>query len=271
MTFSLPSVNKQSAEPLYLQIRNLLLQAIERGDLQPHQRVPSERDLSEMTGVSRMTVRQALQTLISEGWLYTVPGKGTFVACGPKIEQNLQRLSGFTEEVRAQGFTPGSRVLAVEVVPAGEREAQVLGVMPGTPLVRITRQRLADGAPVALETTHLVQAAFPELDRVDFSTHSLYEVLQSRYNVRLTHAKQIIEADEADEGVARLLGVAPHKPILAMERITYREDNRPVEYVRSAYRADRFRLKVELRAGDPPGASAVANVFVPPGKEETTA
>ncbi len=258
---SLPPIRRDSAEPLYLQIRNSLLQAIRDGILRPNQRVPSERELSEIIGVSRMTVRQALQSLISEGVLYTVPGKGTFVSCGPKIEQNLQRLSGFTEEVRAQGFTPGSRVLSVERVVAGEREAEALGIQPGTALIRIARQRLVDGVPVALEKAYLEADRFPGLEEIDWEEHSLYKVLQSRYNVTLVRAKQFIEAQEANRHVAELLGIEKGKPVLAMERVTYAAGNEPVEYVRSFYRADRFRLKVVLSVDGQTATGAVASVY----------
>ncbi|NPA90001.1 MAG: GntR family transcriptional regulator [Chloroflexi bacterium] len=256
-------VRRDSAEPLYLQIRNSLLQAIRDGVLKPDQRVPSERELSELIGVSRMTVRQALQTLITEGVLYTVPGKGTFVSCGPKIEQNLQRLSGFTESVRAQGMTPGSRVLEVRIIEAGEHEAQYLNRPVGTPLVRIVRQRLVDDVPVALESSHLEAARFPGLDQIDWAHSSLYQVLQTRYNVVLVRAQQIMEAQEADETVAPLLGLEVGKPVLTMERVTYAADNMPVEYVHSFYRADRFRLKVILYMDGHTAKGAVANVYRP--------
>ncbi len=263
----LPPIRRDSAEPLYLQIRNSLLQAIRDGILKPNQRVPSERELSEITGVSRMTVRQALQTLIAEGVLYTVPGKGTFVSCGPKIEQNLQRLSGFTESVQAQGFTPGSRVLAVERVPAGEDAAKALNIEPETPLIRIARLRLVDGVPVALEKAHLQAERFPGLEEVDWERHSLYEVLQTQYNVVLVRAMQFIEAQEASRYVAELLGIEKGKPVLAMERVTYTTDSEPVEYVRSFYRADRFRLKVVLSVDGQSPVGAVAGVYRPSAAE----
>jgi len=257
----LTPIDRERAEPLYLQIRQALLRAILSGGFQPHQRVPSERELSEALGVSRMTVRQALQTLINEGYLYTVPGKGTFVASRPRIEQNLQRLSGFTQEVRSQGFTPGSRVLDLTTTPADETSARALHVPPGTRLVRLTRQRLVDGAPVALESAYLVYARFPELPRFDFSRESLYAVLQRHYGLRLTRALQMVEAREADPDIAPLLHIEPYRPVLAMERITFAHDGTPVEYVRSFYRADRFRLKVELRINGPEAQGRVANLY----------
>ncbi len=261
MDIFIPPVDRNSSEPIYLQLRNALLQAIRDGRLAPDQRVPSERELSETMGISRMTARQALQTLINDGYLYTVPGKGTFVSCAPKIEQNLQRLSGFTQEVRAQGLIPGSKVLSVTTVEADDHIAHNLDILSGTLLICIKRQRLVNDVPVAVESAYLVHARFPGLSEIDFNTHSLYDVLENRYGIRLTRARQFIEAQGADEEVAALLGIEPHKPVLAMERITYADDNRPVEYVHSYYRADRFRLKVELRVAGPTPTGAVANLY----------
>jgi GntR family transcriptional regulator len=261
-------IAKDSAVPLYLQIRNLLLQAIKQGELPPHRQAPSEREISELTGVSRMTVRQALQSLIGDGWLYTVPGKGTFVTDGPKIVQNLQRLSGLTQLLQSQGFNPTSRVIKIAVIPAGTREAEVFGILPGTPLLSLTRLRLANGIPVALESTHLVQARFPGLENSDLGNASLYDILQTVYGVYPRRAIQMIEADKADEMTASLLEIALHEPVLTMERITYAAENQPVEYVLSWYRADRSRLRVELTAGEGPRTSSVADVLVAPDGPE---
>ncbi len=259
----LPTIDRNSAEPLYLQIRRAVLKAIREGKLLPHQRVPSERELSEAMGISRMTVRQALQTLINDGYLYTVPGKGTFVGRKPKIEQNLLRLSGFTEEVRAQGFNPGARLLSLETVPADEYLARHLEVAPGTPLFRLSRLRLIDNLPVAVEHAHLVQARFPGLDKADLEHQSLYHVLQERYGLRLVRATQWIESQQADPRLAALLDIPPQQPVLAMERITYADSGQPVEFVISFYRADRFRLKVELRVSGQAPEGAIANLFRP--------
>ncbi len=257
------SIDRNSAEPLYLQIRRAVLQSIREGKLAPHQRVPSERELSEAMGISRMTVRQALQTLINDGYLYTVPGKGTFVGRKPKIEQNLLRLSGFTEEVRAQGFNPGARLLSIETIPADEYLARPLEVAPGTPLFRISRLRLIDDLPVAVEHAHLVRARFPDLDKADLEHQSLYRVLQERYGLRLVRATQWIESQQADPRLAALLDIPPQQPVLAMERITYADSGQPVEFVISFYRADRFRLKVELRVSGQAPEGAIANLFRP--------
>ncbi|HZD11823.1 MAG TPA: GntR family transcriptional regulator [Candidatus Binatia bacterium] len=261
------SIDRNSAEPLYRQIRHLLLQAIKHEQLRPHQQAPSERELSELTGVSRMTVRQALQQLINDGWLYTVPGKGTFVAIDRKIDQNLQRLTGFTEEVQSQGFTPSSRVVSIQVVPAGDREAAVFDIVPGGALIRICRQRLANGVPIGLENAHLVQDAFPGLDRLELDSQSLYKVLQTRYGVYPTWAVQVIEANCADEETARLLNIKPREPVLSMERITYGRDDLPIEYVLSSYRADRSRLRVELHVKRHLGSKILKNLIDAPSEE----
>ena len=240
------SLDRQSSTPLYLQIRDLLLQAIERNELPPRQQAPSERELSTLTGVSRMTVRQALQSLVVEGWLYTVPGRGTFVAEASKIEQNLRQLTGFTEELQSQGFTPGSQVLSTELVPAEAEIAALLNVERDATLIRIARLRLANGVPVAFEEAHLINTMFPGLEQYDFNTNSLYEILQAQYQIRPVRADQMIEANQVDPVTAELLAIPKDRPVLSMERITYTADDQPFEYVRSVYRADYFRLRVEL-------------------------
>ncbi len=134
------SLDRHSATPLYLQLKRLLEREIAAGALPPHSRVPSERELSEQFAISRMTVRQALTELIQEGRLYTSAGKGTFVA-EPKIRQNLQSLTGFTEDMRQRGLTPRTRVLARQIVAATPSIAQSLRLAEGAPRKRFRSLR----------------------------------------------------------------------------------------------------------------------------------
>lgn len=238
-------IDKNAAKPLYLQVKDALLQVIDAKGIPPHRRIPSEREISEATGISRMTVRQAIRSLILEGRLYTVPGKGTFVA-EPKIEQRLQHLTSFTEEMTRQGLRPGSQVVEAARLPASPHCARMLQVEPDTPLFYLARLRLANGTPVALERAWLSLERFPGLVEIDFSQRSLYDVLRNEYHVSLDHAVQFVEAAIADETLAALLQLPRNAPLLAFERVTYDPDDRPIEFVQSAYRSDRFRLSVSL-------------------------
>lgn len=241
-------LDKNSSEQLYLQIRRILLKAIREQDLQPGQRIPSVSELSDLTRVARMTVRQALQVLIDEGWLYTVPGKGTFVSESPRIEQNLQYLSGWTEEISAQGMLPSTRVISMNILPADKVVANRLGVLAGTRVYCLVRVRLADNFPVSLERTHLCCDRFPGLDKQIDQNPSLYHILREKYQVFPIRALQFIEAGEADGVTATLLEIPIGKAVMTSERITYDANGRQIEYTIGVTRAGFLRYKTELSA-----------------------
>jgi GntR family transcriptional regulator len=232
--------------PIFAQIRDLIEQAIASGELTPNRRIPSERELSLLLGVSRMTIRQALLAMIADGILYTRSGKGTYVA-ERKIEQPLQRLTSFSQDILARGMRPASRVLEAELLPAPPELAHSLAILPGAELIRIRRLRLADDEPVALETSHLPHAIAPGLLAHDLADHSLYELLRIRYGIEFGSAKQTIEASEATADERGLLLLPRRVPVLRLHRFTSGIDGRVLEFVRAVYRGDRYQLHVELR------------------------
>jgi GntR family transcriptional regulator len=242
-------LDKNSSEQLYLQIRRMIIKAIREQELQPRQRVPSVNELSEATEVSRMTVRQALMALINEGYLYTVPGKGTFVADRPHIEQDLQHLMGWTEEIQAQGMRPATRVISVDTIPADRAISRHLNLAPGAEIYRIVRVRYADAFPLSVERAYLACKRFPGLDQLLHNVPSLYGILHQSFGVRPTRALQYLEAGEADQQTAELLDLQPGKPVLLSERITYAGPDDPIEYVSGATRPGFVRYKTELVAG----------------------
>jgi GntR family transcriptional regulator len=247
------SLDKTSSEQLFLQIRRILLRAIRGQELLPGQRVPSVNELSVNLQVSRMTVRQALQVLIQEGWLYTVPGKGTFVAERPHIEQNLQNLKGWTEEIRAQGMVPSTRLISIDSVSADRTTARYLNTSVGESIYRIVRVRYASNFPLAIEKAHLVASRFREITELFRGKQaSLYSILRQTYGVNPTRAVQFLEAGEADQASAELLDLKPGSPVLISERITYAERDDPLEYVYGIARPGFVRYKSELTADTSP-------------------
>jgi GntR family transcriptional regulator len=230
--------------PLYYRIKRDLLAAIEEGTLKAGDRVPSERELTERYGVSRMTARHALGTLEQEGFLQRVQGKGTFVA-PPKLEQPLVGLNSFTEDMRMRGLLPSTQVRSVTVEPAGERLGALLGLPAAEPAYRIERLRLANGEPMALETVYLSARLVPGLPDLDL-TRSLYALLEERWGIRLAGAMQSLEAVLAGPEEAEVLHVLPGAPLLALTRISKNRAGDPIEYTRSLYRADRYRFTVSL-------------------------
>ena len=224
----------------------LLQQALEAriAQLHPGDRFPSERELEQEYGVSRITVRQALQQLVLAGKLERIQGRGTFVA-RPKVEQGLV-LTSFSEEMRRRGLTPGSRTLANQHIPADAELAARLAIAEGAPVIMLTRLRLANGEPMALETVYISAERFPLLAEADLTDRSLYAWLAEHYGIELTHGEQTIEAVVLTPQEARLFGLPPGLPAFRQVRLSYDQFDRPVELVRSLYRGDRYKLFTPL-------------------------
>jgi GntR family transcriptional regulator len=252
-------IDKTNSKPIYQQIKEQLINAIDQGELQPGNKIPSARDLAEQFGVSRMTVLQALRELSVQGQLFAVTGKGTFVGRAKKLEQNIRTVWGFTDTFQKQGYQTGSQLIHFLIVAADPSAAKALKIPERTPLFQMMRKRLLDDQPVGIETTHLVKSDFPGLEQIDWNNQSLYSVLRTRYNMDLVCGYNYIEAAAADEATARLLAIPKNTPVLATERITCLKDMRPVEFVRAIYRADRLRLKVEMTTDSPANFLATKN------------
>ncbi len=219
--------------------------------------VPAERTLAADFGTSRTTVRQALAELVVEGRLERVQGRGTFVSL-PKVDQ-LLRLTSYTEDMRAQGVRPASRLLRAVTVRADEALARHLALSRGDRVLRLERLRLADGEPMAVERSFLPARRFPGLRAHlvrNGGSASLYEVLSDRYGVRPAEGEEIVETALATPEEAGLLGVDTGLPMLLLTRSARDRDGVPVEWTRAVYRGDRYRFLVELRrplvAANPP-------------------
>ncbi len=228
--------------PKYYRLKRHLLDMTET--LAPGSAVPPERTLAAEFDTSRTTVRQALQELVVEGRLERIQGKGTFVA-KPKVAQALQ-LTSYTQDMRAQGLEPASQLLDIGYVTAEEALAQLLEITAGTRVLRIERLRLASGEPMAIETTHLSAKRFPALRRSLVKYTSLYEALDEVYGVQLAQAEETIETSLATPREAGLLGTDVGLPMLMLSRHSLDGDGRPVEWVRSVYRGDRYKFVARL-------------------------
>lgn len=221
---------------------------------EPGTRLPSERELASRYEVARMTVRGAISRLESQGLVHRVQGQGTFVS-EPRLAQPAT-LTSFSEDMAARGMTPGSIVLAQEVVPAPEPVAVRLQLPTDEPVVRIERVRSGDGEPIALERTHLPARRFPGLESVDLATHSLYRTLVDDYATQPSSSEQRIAAVELSPADAHLLHVADAIPALRIERVTRDQAGTPIEFVRSVYRGDRFELHTDQHRDDAQGSQA---------------
>jgi GntR family transcriptional regulator len=206
--------------------------------------IPSERQLTTDLGVSRLTVRAALDDLVRDGYLERRHGSGTYVT-EPKIAQPLT-LTSFSNDMRRRGMVPGSRTIELTTILAGARLAHRLAVSPEARIVRVKRLRLADSKPMAMEVLHVPEALVPGLTRSDFENHSFYDLLAERYHIVMASGTQSIEPTVTNEEESEVLGVPLHSPAFLFERTTVSESGRIVEFVRSIYRGDRYRLVADL-------------------------
>ena len=236
--------------------RDRVLDLIER--LSIGDSIPSERRLSTDFGVSRLTVRAALDELVREGYLVRRRGSGTFVS-EPKIAQELT-MTSFTDDMLRLGMRPSSRTLDLRVTPAGARLGRFLNVSPSEPIVVAQRLRLADGESMAIETLHVPAGLVPGLTARDLDTHSFYELLQDRYGIVVGNGFQRIEATVTNEEESSALGVPLHAPAFLFERTTRADDGTVVEFVRSVYRGDRYVLATSLTPQSRRGAVPVLTV-----------
>ena len=231
--------------PIYIQIAETLLERIETGDLAPGDRLPTERELSESLHVTRMTVRQALGMLESQGLLVRKRGVGTFIA-DPKIERKADRLSPFTKTMQRSGYSPGAKIIALEQRLASRATADRLQTPVGTPVYYCQRLRLSNQEPTMLERFELPAQRFAGFDRFDLETRSVYEVLSSEYGVQISRAEQSLEAVLAGDYESEWLGVAAGAPLMLERRVAYDQAGVPVEYGKDLYRGDRFRFVTEM-------------------------
>jgi GntR family transcriptional regulator len=217
--------------------------------------IPSERQLTVDLGVSRLTVRAALDELVREGYLVRRRGSGTFVR-EPKIAQELT-MTSFSEEMRRRGMTPVSKTLSLTTTTAGAYLGRCLHVSPSEPIMVAKRLRLADGESMAIETLHVPESVVPGLTPKDLDRGSFYELLSERYGINIVGGMQTIEPTVTNEEESGALDVPLHSPAFLFERTTRSEAGDIVEFVRSIYRGDRYRLVSELNRRERSGSTPV--------------
>jgi GntR family transcriptional regulator len=239
-----PEIVRAPGTTLYGQIEDWLAGEIAAGALVPGDRLPTEHDLAEWFGVSRMTLRHALAELARRGLVTRTVGRrgGTFVAA-PKLEQDLTTLAGFSEQLRRHGMVAGARVLSARSWPAGPAAAAALGLGSDDLVYEVRRVRLGDGRPIALERSLFPAARFPGL--MEFRLDgSLYELLEVKYGLRPHRAREVLEPVTAGVREAEALEVLEGAPLMQVERTAYARSGEPLEFARDLFRGDRTRIVI---------------------------
>src|SRR4051794_7622641 len=230
--------------PLHHQVYLDLRAALDAGEWRPGDLLPPERQLAGRYGCSLITVRRALSELAREARLERTRGRGTTVL-QPRIERDFAGTRSFSEEMQDRGLDPETRLVAARPESAGEHVAAALGIEPGSPTLYVERLRGAAGEPLLLEQVHLSAERFPGLLASDLEGGSLYDLLTSRYGIRIARARESLEPVLLHAREARLLGQPRRTPALLIEGITFSAEGQPVEFARSYVRGDRTRYYIE--------------------------
>ena len=236
-------IDKLSRIPLYCQLIDILVQEIQQNKKDDDQ-LPSEREMCESYDVSRSTVRQAMQEMEKEGYVYRVHGKGTFVAPS-KINQELLKFYSFTEAMKKMGKVPSSKVIKFEVVFCNQKIAQKLRVEGSIKVYKFIRLRLADNKPMMFETTYLPYERFPGITKERLESMSMYDMFSQHFNTNISSAKETFQAVSINEEEAKYLKIAKAVPGLKIERYTYEHDH-IIEYTVSIASGDKFEYCITL-------------------------
>lgn len=240
-----PVIDRRRPEPLYHQLESLLRRQILAGQWAAGERIPTEEQLVEAYGISRVTVRQALRNLVQDGYLERGPGRGTF-ARKPTLTAGERGLSSFSQDMRGLGLRPGSRVIEGSVVPAPRAVASRLGVPANRPVILLRRLRTGDGQPIGLQTTYLLESRFPGLPQDLPEGASLYRTLRERYDLAIEEAHETFSVATIGAADAALLEVEPGTCAFYVERVAFAAGT-PFEFTASVMRGDRYRLRWVLK------------------------
>lgn len=233
--------------PLHAQLYATVLDEIESGRLAPGDQVPTEAELHERFGVSRTTIRRALHDLANSGFIVRQPGRGTFVT-EPHIEQELERLTGFVEDVSAAGYVAQAKVINIRRVSVDRQVAEALNLRLHEQAMRFERIRLANFQPLSVDVSYFRTELGERLAEEDLEVDPFYSILEEKYDMKLGEADYLLRAAAADDFVSGHLRVDVGAPVLLIERTTHLEqDDEPIMFEYLHYRADRVRYRLRLR------------------------
>lgn len=231
--------------PKYLEIQNLLLQRIKNGDYQEGQLIPKEVDLAEQLNVSRPTVRHAIRNLVQAGYLERRKKRGTIVTQTKIKQQFTHVIESYNTEIQNNGLVAKTQVMNFSTEKASDEVAEALTIKPNTEVYKLVRLRSADNKPVVFVVTYLPIAQLPDLQKIDFTHHSLYSEL-AQAGLEITHVSRKIEVHPATEEEAQLLETDIKAPIFYFHTIGFTKDHRALEYSIASYRGDLNYFMVEI-------------------------
>jgi len=239
-------IDKVTPIPLYFQLKNIILKEIGNGHYREGDLIPTEKEIGDTFNLSRTTVRQAITELVTEGKLYRVKSKGTFIA-KPKLKQDfIKRLETFDETIRRLGMEPSTKLLELKVLPAPQDVAEILRLAEGESCIFLFRVRFADQEPNVHVRTWLPFDRCQFITQHDLEKNSLYRILSTHDDTRIYHINRVMEAMPATTEDAKILGIEAGEPVHFFKSIGYNKQEEPIEYSHARYRGDRNRFEVDL-------------------------
>ena len=232
---------------LYFQLYDKFYEMIMSGEYPPGSLLPTETEIMNQYKISRITVRKAMDMLLGDGLITKKRGYGTCVQ-QRKVEQTMQRVLHFSEEMQKKGMKSSTKMIHNEIVPATIQIAQALEIPEGTELVHVYRLRYANAVPMCVESAYLELALCPDVPNHDFSIKSLRKFLEENYRIHWTHASQKIFSINANSQLARQLDISLNSALIYIERVSYMADGKPGEFLQGYYRGDSYYLTTELQA-----------------------
>ncbi len=247
-------LSRRSPVPLYYQLESVLRDEVAAGRYAVRSPLPTEAALVHRFGVSRITVRRAMERLVQDGLIHRVPGRGTFVNASPprefRIERNPADLMGFEEDIRRLGFVPEARVLRREWVSPPADVAEALGIAAGTEVLRLYRRGTIGSRPLWIEDRYVLRSVAARLRARDFTVPSLLATLAREQGLSVDRARVRISARAASRDEARLLGLRPGAPVLVAE-FAVQADGQPAQFVRARFRPDRYAFAFTVEPETP--------------------
>jgi GntR family transcriptional regulator len=244
--FSPTDIDKNSPIPYHYQLTEIIRKLISQEQWKPGDKLPSEREFCETFEISRITVRKALDSLASEGLIQTNKGIGTFVSEQKYLEKWASFPIGFTDSLAEQGYRIETQVLTFETIPFTEKISKELELSPGDLVLHLHRLRFVAQVPILIVSSYLPHYLVPEIEKINFTHKSLYQVLRSNYGLTIDKVKRGIEAVAATEKEAKLLHIELGAPLLQIESTSYTPEGKPIEYFIAKRRGDRTRFEFEL-------------------------
>lgn len=235
-------IDKNSNVPAYCQLKKIILNKIQNGEFKEECPIPSERSLSEMMQISRMTVRQALNQLVYEGVLFREHGRGTFVS---KVKFEQRNIMSFSEIVKQNGMEASTRILSFEIREAEELISTYLHLIKNEKVYNLKRLRLANKKPIGIEEVFIPQKYCPGLEKKDLTT-SLYGIMKNKYDYYIHFVDYVIEAVKPSEEEKILLEIEKPVSVLVTKGINYIEADTRLLYERSAYRSDEYKYSARI-------------------------